>query len=131
MDYIEGNLNPINDNVLVSDMYFGEQKTSGGIIITNDDGNVRGIYPRWAKVYAKGPKNTDPFQVGDWILVEHGRWTRGFKMKEENRYIEVRMVETSSILMYSDEKPSDVLFGVSSVSDFQTDKISAESFVRG
>ena len=81
INHIEGKINPINDNVLVTDMYFGEQKTSGGLIITNDDGNVRGIYPRWAKVYAKGPKNNDPFKVGDWILIEHGRWTRGFNMK--------------------------------------------------
>jgi co-chaperonin GroES (HSP10) len=131
INHIEGKINPINDNVLVTDMYFGEQKTSGGLIITNDDGNVRGIYPRWAKVYAKGPKNTDPFKVGDWILIEHGRWTRGFNMKEENTEIEVRMVETSSILMYSEERPSDVLFGGSSISDFQSDKISADSFVRG
>lgn len=131
INHIEGKINPINDNVLVTDMYFGEQKTSGGLIITNDDGNVRGIYPRWAKVYAKGPKNTDPFKVGDWILIEHGRWTRGFNMKEESKEIEVRMVETSSILMYSEERPSDILFGGSSISDFQSDKISADSFVRG
>lgn len=131
INYIEGKINPINDNVLVTDMHFGEQKTSGGLIITNDDGNVRGIYPRWAKVYAKGPKNTDPFKVGDWILIEHGRWTRGFNMKDENIEVEVRMVETSSILMYSEERPSDVLIGGSSISDFQSDKISADSFVRG
>lgn len=129
IDYIEGKLNPINENVLVSDMFFGEQVTSGGLIITNDDGNVRGIYPRWGKVYAKGPKNTDPFEVGDWILIEHGRWTRGIKMKDENGEVEVRMVETSSIIMYSEEMPSDVLIGAASVSDFQSDKISAESFL--
>ena len=41
------------------------------------------------------------------------------------------MVETSSILMYSEERPSDILFGGSSISDFQSDKISADSFVRG
>ena len=131
INHIQGKINPINDNVLVTDMYFGEQKTSGGLIITNDDGNVRGIYPRWARVYAKGPKNTDPFNVGDWILIEHGRWTRGFNMKNEDGEVEVRMVETSSILMYTDERPSDVLFGGSSISDFQSDKISADSFVRG
>lgn len=129
IDYIEGKLNPINENVLVSDMFFGEQVTSGGLIITNDDGNVRGIYPRWGKVYAKGPKNTDPFEVGDWILIEHGRWTRGIKMKDENGEVEVRMVETSSIIMYSEEMPSDVLIGASSVADFQSDKISADSFL--
>jgi hypothetical protein len=112
-------------------MYFGEQKTAAGLIITNDDGNVRGIYPRWGRVYAKGPENTDPYQVGDWILIEHGRWTRAFKMKTDTETVEVRMVENSSILMYSDTKPEGVLIGRSSVADFQADTVTPESFARG
>ena len=39
----EGNLTAVGNRVLVSDMYFGEQKTKGGIILSDDDGNVRGI----------------------------------------------------------------------------------------
>ena len=74
---IKGRLSPIKDRVLVTDMDFGEQKTKGGILIAGDDGNVRGVYPRWGKVFAKGPDNKDEFAVGQWILVEHGRWTRG------------------------------------------------------
>jgi co-chaperonin GroES (HSP10) len=131
IDYIDGRLAPIKDNVIVSDMYFGEQKTNSGLIITSDDGDVRGIYPRWGKVYAKGPTNTDPYQVGDWVLIEHGRWTRAFKMRDGSETAEVRMVETSSILLYSDKKPDGVYIGKSSVADFQTDKISPESFIRG
>ncbi len=131
IDYIDGRLTPIKDNVIVSDMYFGEQKTSSGLIITSDDGDVRGIYPRWGRVYAKGPDNIDPYSVGDWILIEHGRWTRGFKMRDGSEVVEVRMVEKTSILMYSDEKPDGVQIGKSSVADFQNDKISPESFARG
>lgn len=131
IDYIDGRLTPIKDNVIVSDMYFGEQKTQSGLIITSDDGDVRGIYPRWARVYAKGPDNKDPYQIGDWILIEHGRWTRAFKMRDGTELSEVRMVETKSILVYTDEKPEGVLIGKSSVADFQTDKISPESFTRG
>ena len=96
---------PISDRVLVTDMYFGEQKTTGGIIISNDDGKTRGIYPRWAKVYDKGPSNNDPYKIGDWILVEHGRWTRGATINIEDSEIEIRMVEAESILGYSTEKP--------------------------
>ena len=129
--YIEGNLTPIRDRVIVTDMYFGEQRTAAGLIITNDDGNVRGIYPRWCRVYAKGPENTDPYQVGDWILIEHGRWTRAFKIKNDDGITEVRMVENSSILMYSDRKPDDIFIGKSSVADFQADKVTPESFARG
>ncbi len=50
---LKGTLRPIKKNVLVSDMHFGEQKTRGGLIITNDDGTTRGIYPRWARVHSK------------------------------------------------------------------------------
>ena len=38
---------------------------------------LRGIYPRWGKVFRKGPKNSEPHEEGQWALVEHGRWTRG------------------------------------------------------
>ena len=77
---IQGDLTPVKNRVLVRDMYFGEQKTASGLIINNDDGTTRGIYPRWGKVYAIGPTNEDEYKVGDWVLVEHGRWTRGVNM---------------------------------------------------
>ena len=108
---IKGNLKPIKDKVLVSDMHFGEQKTASGLIIKNDDGTTRGIYPRWGKVYAKGPDNIEDYKVGDWILIEHGRWTRGITLDDGNGEKVVRMVENSSVLMYSVEKPNDVYIG--------------------
>lgn len=108
---IKGTPRAIGKRVLVTDMYFGEQTTKGGIILGNDDGKTRGIYPRWAKVYSKGPENTDPYKVGEWILVEHGRWTRGLKLDTKEGEIEVRMVEETAILAYSDSKPESVQIG--------------------
>lgn len=108
---IKGTPRAIGNRVLVTDMHFGEQVTKGGIILGNDDGKTRGIYPRWAKVYSKGPTNTDPYEIGEWILIEHGRWTRGIKLDTEDGEIEIRMVETESILAYSDEKPNSVQIG--------------------
>jgi co-chaperonin GroES (HSP10) len=108
---IKGDLRPIGNRVLVSDMYFGEQQTKGGIILTNDNGKTRGIYPRWGKVYAKGPDNKDDYEVGQWVLVEHGRWTRGVELENEKGIYEVRMVEAESILAYADEKPNDTYIG--------------------
>jgi co-chaperonin GroES (HSP10) len=125
----EGDLKPIHNRVIVSDMHFGEQKTQGGLILTNDDGNVRGIYPRWGKVYAKGPENEDSYDVGDWILIEHGRWTRGVNISKDKEIIELRMVEAESVLGWSKDKPDDVLIGKSSVGDFAPDSIDAGSFV--
>ena len=109
---IKGTPRAIGNRVLVTEMNFGEQKTAGGLIITSDDGKTRGIYPRWAKVYSKGPDNNDPYEIGDWILIEHGRWTRGMSIEtEQDGEIEVRMVETESILAHSDEKPSGITIG--------------------
>jgi co-chaperonin GroES (HSP10) len=118
----------IGNRVLVTDMHFGEQTTSSGLIISNDDGKTRGIYPRWAKVYDKGPKNTDPYNIGDWVLVEHGRWTRGIKINVENEEIEVRMVETESILGYSNEKPESIQMGAE-YSDGEHATVDPSSFI--
>ena len=101
----------IGNRVIVSDMEFGEQVTKGGIIIRSDDGTTRGIYPRWCKVFRKGPKNNDPYEQGQWILVEHGRWTRGLSITLGDEEMTLRMVEAESILAYSDERPSDHRIG--------------------
>jgi co-chaperonin GroES (HSP10) len=107
MTIFKGKLTPVLDRVIVTGMHFGEQKTASGIIIRDDDGTTRGIYPRWAKVHAKGNKNVDEYQIGDWVLVEHGRWTRGVKIDEgTGSPIEVRMVEAESILGWQSEDPS-------------------------
>ena len=101
----------VGNRVLVTDMHFGEQKTASGLIISSDDGKERGIYPRWGKVYSKGPENNDEFEIGQWILIEHGRWTRGLNIETEEGEITVRMVEAESILAYSDEKPDGLSMG--------------------
>ena len=111
LNAIKGTPSAIGNRVLVTDMHFGEQKTASGLIIANDDGKTRGIYPRWARVYSKGPKNNDPYTVGQWVLIEHGRWTRSFKVDTDQGEVEIRMAEAESILGYSDEKPDDVVIG--------------------
>lgn len=108
---LKGTLTPIRKSVLVSDMYFGEQKTKGGLILRNDDGTTRGIYPRWAKVHAKGPENVEDYQVGDWVLIEHGRWTRSVRIDEGSGEKELRMIDVDAILLWSNTKPDDVSIG--------------------
>ena len=56
-------------------------------------------------MYHKGPRNTDPYEIGDWVLVEHGRWTRSVLLEREDDDLEVRMVEAESILAWSNEPP--------------------------
>jgi co-chaperonin GroES (HSP10) len=108
---MKGKPSAIGNRVIVTDMHFGEQTTKSGIVLTDDDGQTRGIYPRWAKVYSTGPDNKDPYEPGHWILVEHGRWTRAFRLDDGNGDNDYRMVETESILAYSEEKPEGISMG--------------------
>ena len=125
---IKGNLKAVSNRVLVSDMHFGEQKTAAGLIIKSDDGETRGIYPRWGKVYTKGPKNNDPYEKGQWILIEHGRWTRSMNVETDEGELELRMVEAESILAYSDEKPQGLQIGAE-FADGEHTTIDPSSFV--
>ena len=104
-------IKPIQDHVLVTDLYFGEQKTKGGIIVRDDNGTARGVYPRWARVYAKGPKNKDEYKVGDYILIEHGRWTRKMDIDVDGEEITLHRVDIDAILAVSDEKPNELQIG--------------------
>ncbi len=111
MNVVKGKIRPLADNVIITDMNFDEQKTASGIILKSDDGKSEGIKPRWGRVWAIGNEQKD-VKVGEWILVEHGRWTRGVTVEDENGdEIIIRRVEVKSILASADEKPSDVQFG--------------------
>ena len=94
-------LEPLHKDVMVYDMYFGEQTTKAGIILIDDDKTDRGIHPRWAKVYAVGSENRDDIEKDNWILIEHGRWSRGIEL---NCGIVVRRVDPTAILMKSNSE---------------------------
>lgn len=96
---------PLKDHVLVTDMNFGQRTLSSGIIMLGDDAKTDGIRPRWAKVYAVGPDQKD-VMPGQWILIEHGRWTRGILVEIDNIEFTVRRVDSSNILLVSNEEPS-------------------------
>jgi co-chaperonin GroES (HSP10) len=119
-------LRPIHNHVLVTDLYFGEQKTKGGIIVRDDNGTARGVYPRWARVWAKGSENKDEYNVGDYILIEHGRWTRKIELEVDGEEITVHRVDVDAILAVSDEKPNELQIG----EEFSTapDEVKAEDF---
>ena len=101
---VENDIKPLKKRVLVSDMHFGERKSAGGIIMMDDDGSEGGIHPRWGKVYAIGDQQED-VKVGEWVMVAHGRWSRGFKVKKEGVELEVRMIDENDILLVSDDEP--------------------------
>jgi co-chaperonin GroES (HSP10) len=106
---VQGTIVPLRDKILVSDMNFGEETTKGGIILQGDDGKRTGIKPRWARVWAVGPEQKEVTE-GEWILIEHGRWTRKFELKmEDGTKVSLHGVDNKAILMSADEKPSDVV----------------------
>lgn len=107
MNVVKGKVSPIRDNVLITDMEFGEERTTSGIVIQSLNGKSEGIKPRWGKVWAIGPEQKD-VKVGDWIYVSHGRWTRGVKVEEEGKEIIIRRIDNKDILIVTDEKPNDV-----------------------
>lgn len=102
--HVEGKVKPIRDHILVEDMNFGERKTKTGIILPGDDGESRGIRPRWARVYAVGHEQKD-IQEGQYILISHGRWTRGVDVTDNGKTITVRRVDNNDVLLVSDDNP--------------------------
>lgn len=104
--YQVGSLKALNDTIIVSDMYFGERVSHGGIILRNDDTKSAGIRPRWGKIYALGPQVKD-LKVGQYIMVSHGRWTRGIKIEDENGELTIRKVDPKDVLLVSDEPIND------------------------
>ncbi len=102
-------LKPLRDAVIVSDMNFEERLSTGGIVLVKDNGKSSGIRPRWGRVYAVGPEQKD-IRVGTWICVEHGRWTRGIEIEDENGKTTLRRVDPKDIMMESDELPDDMTF---------------------
>lgn len=99
-------LRPLYDHVLVRDMNFGGRTLSSGIIMLGDDGKTDGVRPRWCKVYAVGPDQKD-VAPGQWVLVEHGRWTRGVEVEIEGEEFTLRRVDGAAMMMVSDHEPAD------------------------
>ena len=102
---------PVQQDIIVTDMSFDQRLSTGGLILLNDNGKSTGIRPRWGQVYAIGSKQTE-VRVGQWILVAHGRWTRGLDIEDESGKRTIRKIDPKDILMVSDseEMPNDETF---------------------
>ena len=99
------NIQALNDHVLVADMNFGARTTSSGIHLLGDDMRTAGIRPRWGQVYATGPEQLD-IKAGQWVLVSHGRWTRGVKIQDNLGEHTLRKIDPKDVLLVSDTEPS-------------------------
>jgi co-chaperonin GroES (HSP10) len=99
-------IRPLNNSVIVEDMQFDQRQLASGVILLNDNGTTAGIRPRWGRVYAVGPEQTD-VTVGQWICVAHGRWTRGLDIEDTDGKRTIRRVDPNDILLVSDQQPQD------------------------
>ena len=99
-------LRALKDHVLVADMNFGARTTSSGIHLLSDDMRTAGIRPRWAQVYAIGPDQED-ITIGQWILVTHGRWTRGVKIEDPAGEHTIRRIDPKDVLLITNDIPTD------------------------
>jgi co-chaperonin GroES (HSP10) len=104
------NLQPLGSSVLVTDMEFNERFTSGGIFLPGDDGKAQGVRPRWGKVFAVGPEQTD-VSLGQYICIAHGRWSRGIRITDNDGTHTIRKIDPNDILMVSDEPQVDDTMG--------------------
>lgn len=107
---IKGIIKPLKDKVFVSDMNFDAQVTVGGLYIPSSDGKAEGITPRWGRVWAIGPEQSD-VKIGEWIMIEHGRWTRGVEVEQDDgSFLTVRMVDSDAIMVVTEEKPQEHVY---------------------
>jgi co-chaperonin GroES (HSP10) len=99
-------IRPLGDTVIVEEMVFDSRTLSSGIVLLNDNGTTAGIRPRWGRVYAVGP-NQAHVQLGQWICVAHGRWTRGVEIEDAKGVRTIRKVDPRDILLVSNTQPDD------------------------
>lgn len=100
----------LHDHIIVTDMNFDEKISYGGIIIPRSDGKLEGIHPRWGRVYAVGPRQKD-IRPGQYVLIKHGRWTRGIEIDDGQSEKIIRRVDNADVLLVSDDPMKDENIG--------------------
>jgi hypothetical protein len=82
-----------------------ERSTKAGLILTERNFGEEAIRNRWFEVTHVGPEE-DHINVGDYVLVPHGRWSRGLDiegtMREEDKLF---LLDENAMLMLSNELP--------------------------
>ena len=100
-------IQPLGDHIIASGLAFGQRTLQSGIVLLGDDGKTDGIRPRWCKVYKIGPEQKD-VKVGQWILVEHGRWTRNMYLEIDGEEIALNRIDPTAVMMVSDDEPNNI-----------------------
>lgn len=103
-------LKPLPGNIFAF-VQNGERVSKGGIHILDDNGKDHGIRPRWARVWKVSDDITD-IEPGQWILVEHGRWTMTITYKDDDGLeYKFNKIDPNGILLVTDDQPEDEMIG--------------------
>ena len=94
----------IHSQILVKNMRHAETVLQSGLILKSDSGKSHGIRPRWAQVFMVGPEQHD-VKPNDFILLEHGRWSRKIEIETPEGPISVQLADPNGILLVSDVEP--------------------------
>jgi len=92
-------------NVFVTDLDRGPHLTAGGVFLPDDNFSERGVHPRWGQVRYVGPEVED-LKVGEWVYVEHARWTNEIELELPTGVVRMWRVEyPQSVLLAADDDP--------------------------
>jgi hypothetical protein len=82
----------------------GLRKTASGLFVPDKDKDTSGVRPRWFKVHSVG-EQIDWCSPGQYIMVEHGRWSNGVKADND---LTLWLIDNECCLMISDEVPEGI-----------------------
>lgn len=108
-DKIDYDIIPLPNDIWVRKMDNGEGTygKSKIIIANNDITSTSGIRPRWAEIWKVGEK-VDYTKPGDWVLIDHGRWSYGRTIThEDNTTSYVQKADPNGIMIIADSEPED------------------------
>lgn len=103
--YSFNTLKPLHNNVFITDIEEGMKLSRGGLILLNDNMSATGIHPRWGRVFAVGP-DVEDIVVGEWVLVEHGRWTNRIDVTLDGEDVQLWRIDyPDAVMLATDEDP--------------------------
>lgn len=99
------NWRPMRGKVFVTALEEGVRLTKGGLLLPDDNGSINGIRPRWGQVHSIGD-GVEGVNVGDWVLVKHGRWTQRISLEINGEDVDLWGVEyPGSVELKTDNDP--------------------------
>ena len=99
-------LKPLPGRLFCASLETGLRATDGGIVLPDDNkmsSGSTGVRPRWFQVVnVNVDTNPDDIKIGNYVLVEHGRWSRRFSGKHYNNY---SIIEEKAVLLVTEDPP--------------------------